>query len=143
MRHIALAAALLITPAYAQDVFGDPAEKQTEWPDGPNKRFFQNLQRPDNYLREGPNYDVNEPVSCCGAGDVVKTKFKVEPGKGPRPVDTWYAWLHDEWIKIPVEKIVPDYAPDGQAYLFVFRIGGLKASKFHEIVCFVRPKGGL
>ena len=34
-------------------------------------------------------------------------------------------------------------APDGQAYLFVFRIGGLKASKFHEIVCFVRPKGGL
>jgi hypothetical protein len=81
MRHIALAAALLITPAYAQDVFGDPAEKQTEWPDGPNKRFFQNLQRPDNYLREGPNYDVNEPVSCCGAGDVVKTKFKVEPGK--------------------------------------------------------------
>jgi hypothetical protein len=99
MRHIALAAALLITPAYAQDVFGDPAEKQTEWPDGPNKRFFQNLQRPDNYLREGPNYDVNEPVSCCGAGDVVKTKFKVEPGKGPHPVDTWYAWLHDEWIK--------------------------------------------
>ena len=50
MRHIALAAALLITPAYAQDVVGDPAEKQTEWPDGPNKRFFQNLQRPDNYL---------------------------------------------------------------------------------------------
>ena len=78
MRHIALAAALLITPAYAQDVVGDPAEKRTEWPDGPNKRFFQNLQRPDNYLREGPNYDVNEPVSCCGAGDVVKTKFKVE-----------------------------------------------------------------
>ena len=149
MRHIALAAALLITPAYAQDVFGDPAEKQTEWPDGPNKRFFQNLQRPDNYLREGPNYDVNEPVSCCGAGDVVKTKFKIEPGDGPHPADTWYAWLDGKWIHIPQEKIVPDYAPDGQAFLFMLplhRHDGpaiISPSKVtREIVCFVRPTGG-
>ena len=143
MRHIALAAALLITPAYAQDVFGDPAEKQTEWPDGPNKRFFQNLQRPDNYLREGPNYDVNEPVSCCGAGDVVKTKFKVEASNSAYPEDSWFAWLKGKWVRIPPEKIVPDYAPDGQAYLFVFRIAGRNGLRFDEIVCFVRPKGGL
>jgi len=104
MRHIALAAALLITPAYAQGVFGDPTEKQTEWPDGPNKRFFQNLQRPDNYLREGPNYDVNEPVSCCGAGDVVKTKFKVEASNSAYPEDSWFAWLKGKWVRIPSEK---------------------------------------
>ena len=107
-------------------------------PDGPNKRFFQNLQRPDNYLREGPNYDVNEPVSCCDAGDVVNTKFKVEPGRAPYPQDAWFAWLNGKWVRIPPEKIVPDYAPDGQAYLFTLTIAGS-----YEIVCFVRPKGGL
>jgi hypothetical protein len=35
---------------------------------------------------------------------------------------------------VPPDKIVPDYAPDGQAYLFM--LAG-------TIQCFVRPKGGL
>jgi hypothetical protein len=35
---------------------------------------------------------------------------------------------------VPPEKIVPDHAPDGQAYLFL--LAG-------TIQCFVRPKGGL
>ena len=150
MRITALLAAMCMTaPACAQDLFGGPAEKQKEWPDGPNKRFFQNLQRPDNYLREGPNYDVNEPVSCCGAGDVVKTKFKVEPGDGPHPADTWYAWLDGKWVRIPPEKIVPDYAPDGQAFLFMLTLHRhdgppiMSPSKVtREIVCFVRPNSG-
>ena len=68
----------------------------SDWPDGPNKDFFQKLQRPE--------------------------------GK---------------WVRIPPEKIVPDHAPDGQAYLFVFRIAGRNGLRFDEIVCFVRPKGGL
>ena len=140
MRHIALAAALLITPAYAQDVFGDPAEKQTEWPDGPKKTFFQNLQRPDIHLRQ---WDDIQPMSCCGEADTVKTKFKVEAGNALHPNDAWYAWLEEKWVRIPPEKIVPDHAPDGQAYLFVFRIAGRNGLRFDEIVCFVRPKGGL
>jgi hypothetical protein len=34
---------------------------------------------------------------------------------------------------VPPEKIVPDYAPDGQAYLFLLA---------DTIQYFVRPKGG-
>ena len=35
------------------------------------------------------------------------------------PDDRWYAWISEQWIAIPPEKIVPDYAPDGQPYLFM------------------------
>ena len=81
---------------------------------------------------------TNEPTSCCDAGDVVKTKFKVEPRGSLHPQDTWFAWLKGKWVRIPPEKIVPDYAPDGQAYLFMLTIANA-----YEIVCFVRPNGGL
>jgi hypothetical protein len=64
----------------------------------------------------------------------VKTKFKVEPGDERYPEDRWYAWLKDEWVRVPPEKIVPDFAPDGQAYLFLLA---------DTIQCFVPPKGGL
>ena len=102
-----------------------------EWPDGPNKQFLQNLQRPDNY--KNPHRDKNSQ-SCCDAGDTVKTKFKVEPGDEKYPEDRWYAWIKDAWVPVPPDKIVPDYAPDGQAYLFMLA---------DTIQCFVRPKGGL
>jgi hypothetical protein len=102
-----------------------------EWPDGPNKTFLENLQRPDNhkYL----NRDKNSQ-SCCDAGDTVQTTFKVEFGEGKHPEDRWYALINGEWVPVPSEKIVPDFAPDGQAYLFL--LAG-------TIQCFVRPKGGL
>jgi hypothetical protein len=73
-------------------------------------------------------------LSCCGAGDTVQTKFKVENAGGQYPEDTWYAWLKDSWVRIPPEKIVQDHAPDGQPYLFM--LAG-------TVQCFVRPKGGL
>ena len=48
------------------------------------------------------------------------------------------------WVKIPPEKIVPNYAPDGQAYLFMLTMYGPRGEPYdREIVCFVRPKGGL
>ena len=50
------------------------------------------------------------------------------------PEDVWYAWLKDQWVRVPPEKIVPDFAPDGQPYLFLLA---------DTIQCFVRPKGGL
>jgi putative ABC transport system substrate-binding protein len=71
---------------------------------------------------------------CCGVADTVKTKFKVEPGDERYPEDRWYAWIKDEWLAIPSEEIVQDYAPDGQAYLFMLS---------DTVQCFVRPKGGL
>jgi hypothetical protein len=66
---------------------------------------------------------------CCDAGDTVKTKFKVEPGHGAYPEDRWYALINGQWKPVPPDKIVPGYAPDGQAILFM--AAGV-------ILCFVR-----
>jgi hypothetical protein len=78
--------------------------KKREWPDGPNKEFLKNLQRPDNY-------------------------------KNPwRDKHCWYALINGQWKPVPPDKIVPSYAPDGQAFLFMAA---------DVILCFVRPKGGL
>jgi hypothetical protein len=102
-----------------------------DWPDGPNKEWFQKLQRPDN--DKYPFRDANSR-SCCGAGDVAKTRFKVESTGERYPEDRWYAWLEGQWVAIPPEKIVEEFAPDGQPYLFL--LAG-------TVQCFVRPKGGL
>jgi len=97
------------------------------------QEWFESLQRPDN---DAHPYRKAEPKSlfCCGAADVVKTKFKVDLGGDRYPDDVWYAWLNNTWTRIPPEKIVEDYAPDGQAHLFV--LAG-------TIQCFVQPKGGI
>jgi len=100
-----------------------------EWPDGPYKSWFQNLERPDNHLN--PHRDARSR-SCCGVADVVKTRFKVENGDVRHPEDRWYAWLDNDWVLIPPEKIVRDHAPNGEAYLFMLA---------NTIQCFVRPKG--
>ena len=103
-----------------------------EWPDGPNKLWLEKLQRPDNYLHPERRNDPKS-LSCCGIGDTVKTKFKVENTGGQYPEDVWYAWLEETWVKVPPEKIVPDYAPTGEPFLFLLG---------NTIQCFVRPKGG-
>jgi hypothetical protein len=101
--------------------------------EGPHKEWFESLRRPDN---DAHPYRTADPKSlfCCGAADVVKTKFKVDLGGDRYPDDVWYAWLNNTWTRIPPEKIVEDYAPDGRAHLFV--VAG-------TIQCFVRPKGGI
>jgi hypothetical protein len=129
----ATAAVLAISAAGIALVFPVTALTRGEWPDGPNKEWFQNLQRPDNDLYPSRKLDPKS-LSCCGAADVVKTKFKVESAGSQYPEDTWYAWLENSWTKIPAEKIVKDHAPNGQPYLFM--LAG-------TIQCFVRPKGGL
>ena len=141
---LAAAALLALSPARADMPFNVdfgyeliptwPQNKERrEWPDGPVKDFLKDLRRPD-----------MEAQSCCDAGDTVKTKFKVE-GTGRHPDDQWYAWLNEKWVRIPPDRIVSDYAPDGQAYLFVREIVSDMegASEFMIIACFVRPKGGL
>jgi hypothetical protein len=106
------------------------SEAGGEWPDGPYKEWFQSLERPDN---DKHPYRDTKSRSCCGAADVVKTMFKVEAGDEKYPEDRWYAWVSNQWIPIPPEKIVKDYAPNGQPYLFM--LAG-------TVQCFVRPKGG-
>jgi hypothetical protein len=104
-----------------------------EWPDGPNKKWLEGLQRPDNEQHPYRKLDPKS-LSCCGAGDTVQTKFRVESAGGQYPEDTWYAWLKESWVRIPPEKIVKEFSPNGQPYLFLLA---------DTIQCFVPPKGGL
>jgi len=89
--------------------------------------------RPDNHRHPERQSDPKS-LFCCGEADIVKTKFKVENNGGRYPEDRWYAWLNGSWTPIPPEKVLQEYAPNGEAFLFV--LAG-------TIQCFVRPKGGL
>jgi hypothetical protein len=123
----ALAAVIMLALSPSKSLAGG------EWPDGPNKTWFENLLRPDND-KNPSRWSDQKSLYCCGVADTVKTKFKVEAGNERYPEDRWYAWLKDDWVLIPPEKIVQDHAPDGQPYLFL--LAG-------TIQCFVRPRGGL
>ena len=124
----AVSVALSLTIASAQRTIAG-----RDWPDGPNKTYFEGLQRPDNDKHPYRAQDLKS-LFCCGVADTVKTKFKVKSGSERYPEDRWYAWLNEQWTPIPPEKIVHDHAPDGQPYLFL--LAG-------TIQCFVPPKGGL
>ena len=51
--------------------------------------------------------------------------------------------LKGKWVRIPPTKIIPDFAPDGKAYLFVLKSYDPHGNDYDEkIVCFVRPNGG-
>jgi hypothetical protein len=68
-----------------------------EWPDSPNKAWFEKLQRPDNDKNPHRQLDPKS-LFCCGEADTVKTKFKVEEGDERYPEDRWYAWLKNDWV---------------------------------------------
>jgi len=87
-----------------------PARAGGEWPDGPNKAWFENLQRPDNHLAPYRNIDPKS-LFCCGIADTVKTKFRVEAGDSKHPEDRWYAWLKDQWVLVPPERLSPTLCP--------------------------------
>ena len=61
-----------------------PAHAGGEWPDSPNKPWFEKLQRPDNHLAPYRNIDPKS-LFCCGIADTVKTKFKIEPATNAIP----------------------------------------------------------
>jgi hypothetical protein len=88
-----------------------------QWPDGPNKEYLKNLQRPDNWKNPGRALGNGRSLSCCDVGDTIKTMFKVESAGngelGDYPEDRWYAWINGQWVLVPPDKIVPHYAPDG------------------------------
>jgi hypothetical protein len=83
------------------------------------------------------------PEPCDGAGDVVATRFRVEPGDASYPENRWFAWLNDQWVFIPPNRIAPDYAPDGTARLFIMTAPNeFEWFEWQIIACFVRPRGG-
>jgi hypothetical protein len=72
----------------------------SDWPDGPNKDFFQKLQRPDVWEPWDGDSNSYPGRSCCGPGEVVKTQFRVVPADATHPLDAWFAWLKNNWVQI-------------------------------------------
>jgi hypothetical protein len=46
-----------------------------EWPDSPNKSWFENLQRPDNDQNPSRRSD-HKSLFCCGVADTVKDQIQ-------------------------------------------------------------------
>jgi len=104
-----------------------------------DRKFLDNLQRPDN--RPDERFD-QKSKSCCTDKDAVKVEYKmVVPEGGKYPEAEWYVWIEShkpdgtpgeyKWVKGPPEKIVEEYSPSGQAYVYLIA---------HTIQCFVRPQ---
>jgi len=108
-----------------------PLPTKRQWPPGPTRDYLRNLKRPDAGRYQ---FETTGVILCCDESETVDTKFLVEYADSKWPEDRWYAWLEGEWKKVPPERIAPDYAPDGRAYIFV---------SWGVINCFVRPRGGL
>ena len=103
-------------------------------PPGIDGEFLNTLERPDNHghpSRNSPGGTHNS-LLCCTDQDAVEVKYRVERGSGKYPQDVWYVWFKETWTKVEEEKISPEHAPSGQAYIFVLG---------NTIQCFVRPKG--
>jgi hypothetical protein len=102
-------------------------------PPGIDREFLNTLERPDNHKnpsRKSPA--THNSLLCCTDEDAVKVQYRVERERGQHPQDVWYVWFKDAWTKVDEEKISPEYAPSGQAYIFILG---------NTIQCFVRPNG--
>ena len=89
-----------------------------EWPNSPNKAWFENLQRPDNHLH--PYLDPKS-LYCCGEADVVRTKFKVEGNGGPHPEEYLVRVAERDVGSNPPGKDRQRFFADGRG--FAFRAG--------------------
>lgn len=109
-----------------------PGYSRGDWPDNSLSQWFKALKRPDG--QKNPDWDEKSRY-CCDIADAVKTKFKLKKADGARyPKDAWYAWINDNWLQIPSEKIVEGFAPNGEGYVFLMA---------GTIQCFVRPRSGI
>ena len=104
-----------------------------------DRKFLDNLQRPDNRANERRD---EKSKSCCTEKDAVSVEYKMVVPEGAKyPEPEWYVWIEAhkpdgtpgeyKWVKVPSEKIVVEYSPSGQAYVYVIGLG---------IQCFVRPQ---
>jgi hypothetical protein len=61
-----------------------PALAGGEWPDGPNKLWFESLQRPDNHLAPHRNLDPKS-LFCCGIAAPSKPNSRSSPATNAIP----------------------------------------------------------
>jgi hypothetical protein len=102
-------------------------------PHGIDSEFLNTLERPDNHKNPSRSTrGTHNSLLCCTDQDAVKVKYRVERGGAQYPQDVWYVWFKEAWAKVDEDKISPEYAPSGHAYIFILG---------NTIQCFVRPKG--
>ena len=102
-------------------------------PPGVDSDFLNKLERPDNDKNPSRRLPGSRNSHlCCTNQDAVKVQYRVEREGGQYPQDAWYVWFKDKWTKVDQEKITPEHAPSGEAYIFVLG---------ETIQCFVRPRG--
>lgn len=95
--------------------------------DPARRQWFRGLEIPERF-----RIDNSIPwKSCCDAGDVVPTRFRVDKATG---ADVWlYEAPDGTWKPVPPEIVINDKrAPDGRGYLF---------ANDGRLVCFVPPGG--
>ena len=115
-----------------------PAVAHEHPKDNPDSLFLDTLERPDNAANSSRNMrgTFNSRL-CCTDRDAVKVDYEIVVPEGAKyPEPEWYVWIDLDGkgvtrVRVPPEKIVQDYAPTGQAYVFVLG---------HSIQCFVRPQ---
>src|SRR4051794_40039810 len=89
-------------------------------PPGVDSEFLNKLERPDNDKNPSRKLPgTHNSLLCCTDRDAVQVRYRVERGAGSYPQDVWYVWFNDTWTKVNEEKISPEYAPSGQAYIFI------------------------
>jgi len=104
-----------------------------------DRKFLDNLQRPDNRANERRD---EKSKSCCTEKDAVSVEYKMVVPEGAKyPEPEWYVWIDAhksdgtpseyKWVKVPPEKIVEEHSPSGQAYVYLMA---------YTIQCFVRPQ---
>ena len=85
---------------------------------------------------------TRNPNHAAQTKDAVKAEYKMVVAEGAKyPEPEWYVWIESyrpdgtpgeyKWVIVPSEKIVEEYSPSGQAYVYVIGPG---------IQCFVRPQ---
>lgn len=97
-----------------------------ELPQSTRDWYVNQQLNPETRARLGVAHD-----SCCGAGDVVKTKFQVNQKDGK---DEWWWDNNGVWEIIPEDTIHLGPTPDGRPVLFVWQ---------GKPVCFFPSEGGI
>jgi hypothetical protein len=107
-----------------------------DWNAPPDVRgwFFMQRMTPESQKRFGVHFD-----SCCTAGDVYHTRFRVVNDGTKYGEDEWQYFKDGYWLPIPNDIIERTETPTGQPVLFLFSYDGNPRIKKGTPVCFKLP----
>jgi hypothetical protein len=96
--------------------------------------FYSQRMTPESQKRLGVQFD-----SCCTAGDVFHTRFRVVSDNSRYGRDEWQYEKDGRWLPIPADIIERTETPTGEPVLFLFAYDGNPHVKQGTPVCFKLP----